>query len=113
MIQGNYGYLKLQKSGLSTIGAVTHKSTTVLDSATQAEIFNELFNSTFIRSSFTLSNADGLPFLERHLSKVEICSSDVSTALGELDPSKALGSDIFLQLCSRTAVLYLSPSLIC
>ena len=73
------------------------------DSATEAEIFNEFFNSTFTRSSFALPNADGLPFPVRHVSKVEICSSHVSTALGELDPSKVFGciniSPVVLKYC--------------
>ena len=108
-----YGYLKIQWSGQSTIGAVTHNSNTVLDSVTQAEIFNEFFNSTFTRSFCTLPNAGGLPFLERHQSKVEICFSDVSTTLRELDLSKAFGCDNICLVVLKYCITLLEPSLIC
>ena len=104
-----YGYLKHQRSGRSTVGAVTYNSTTVLDHATQAEVFNKFFNSTFTRSSFTLPSNDGLPFVVRHLSKVEISTSDVSAALRKLDSSKALGCDNISPVILKHCITLLEP----
>ena len=64
-----YGYLKHQKSGQWDIGALVHNSSTVVDPAQQAEIFNEFFNSTFTRSTLILPPVNTLPTPASQLSK--------------------------------------------
>ena len=94
MIQGNL--TEFETSKVWPVDYVTHNSTTVLAPLPrQKSLISSLIQFNLHKEFFYIAKPDGLPFLERHLSncKVEICSSDFSTTLGELDPSKAFGCD--------------------
>jgi len=103
-----YRYLRYLRTGNCGIGAITHNSITVVDQARQVEIFNDYFNSTFIRSDYSLPCKDSLPSPSSHLDNIDVTLSDVFEALCALDTSKAYGCDgispLILKSCS-TALL--------
>ena len=88
-----YTHLKQARANKFTPDFLVKNSVVISDSITRANIFNSYFNSTFVKSNFSLPPVSQMPTPSEQLNILDICPTEVYQALCKLDTTKAMGSD--------------------